>query len=110
MQSFYNISDEELIKLLKSYNKDIDSSLNDYETIIKRAEINTEYKDVTFKFSYGYLMLDLETLAFKEARPLNAVSENITPLPEERKQTEEYFKQQQEYIKREDRFRWHTIV
>lgn len=100
MTSFYDITKEELIKILKTYNKDCDDSLNDYETIIKRAEINTEWNDVKFTFALGYIILDIDTLEFKEGAPLNnAVTEKVTPIPEERKQTEEYFKQQQEYIK-----------
>ena len=85
MKSFYSASEDELIKLLKTYNKDVDDSLNDYPTIIKRAEINTEWNDVKFTFALGYIILDIDTLEFKEGAPLNnAVTEKVTPIPDDR--------------------------
>ena len=97
--NYYDITEEELIAILKSYNKDVDDSLNDYPTIIKRAEVNEEWNDVTFTFAYGKLILDLETLAYKEGSPLNAISQKILPVEDERKRTEEYFLEQQKYLK-----------
>lgn len=75
--SFYSINDDDLIKILKQYNQDCDDSLNDYPTIIKRAEVDTEWNDVKFTFAYGYIILDIDTLEYKEGAPINAVSQTV---------------------------------
>lgn len=69
MVSFEEISEEELIDVLKGY-IDMDYwDLNDFSTIIRRATIIEERNIVIFKLSLMDLYLDTRDLSFVDAHP-----------------------------------------
>ena len=69
MTSYDEITQEQMISILKSY---IDAEywvLNDFPTIIERATILEERDIVIFKLSFMDLYLDTRDLSFVDAHP-----------------------------------------
>ena len=69
MTSYKEITKEELIELLKGYMDMEYWDLNDWETIIERAETIPERDIVIFKMSMMDLYLDTRDLSYVDAHP-----------------------------------------
>ena len=66
MTSYANATDEELIEILKEYMDTKYWKLNNWDTILANATINTEYNEVWFSLATFDIGLDLDTLDYKD--------------------------------------------
>lgn len=71
MVSYDEVSDTELIEILKSYMDSRYWKLNDWDTVLKTAEVNTEWNDVWFKLPFFTLGLDCDTLEYRDVIDIN---------------------------------------
>lgn len=69
MTSFKNIKQDDLIEILKGYIDMEYWDLNDWETIIERANIIEERHIVEFRMSFMNLFLDTRDLSFVDVHP-----------------------------------------
>lgn len=66
MVSYEEVSDEELIEILKGYMDPKYWKLNDWDTVLANATIDPEWNDVWFKLAFFTLGLDCDTLAYRD--------------------------------------------
>lgn len=69
MVSYAEVSTKDLILILKKYLAPEHWDLNDFETIIRRAEVLDDRNIVGFKLSFMDLYLDTRDLSFVDAHP-----------------------------------------
>lgn len=69
MTSYKEATTEEIIEILKEYIDDEDENLMNLKYIAEHGIENKKWKDVTFKFMYGNLILNTKDLSYKDAEP-----------------------------------------
>ncbi len=66
MTSYANVTDEELIEILKDYMDPKYWKLNNWSDVLANAVVNEEYNDVQFPLATFDLILDCDTLDYKD--------------------------------------------
>lgn len=73
MVSYKEATTEELTEILKTYMDPDYYVLNDFSTVIKRAEVNSKRKVVCFHLAMLDLYLDTRDLSYVDAHPYNNI-------------------------------------